>query len=1152
MLFFNGIDGTTGRYDLPPMTPGDLAAYILGEKLPDDLDRLRDKHHREEAGGLETLGPVAGVDVRDLASAGWGVIFAEGTDPAVIDALSELIALRREQSGDLFRLYSGEEGVAVGESKSAWLGKRGVGPGPANPRKVPYYLLLVGSPEEIPFRFQTQLDVDYAVGRIHFDTPEEYAGYAATVARAETDAGHARSRQAAFFGVINGDDLATAQTTGKLVNPLYQLGQQHPDWTCTGIFGPEATKAALTDLMGGAATPAILFVGSHGLSLPNGHADQLRHQGALVCSEWPGPNQWNGPIPPKFFLAGEDLSDDADLSGLIACFYACFAGGTPLTDDFVRQTFNDRPAQIAPVPFLADLPRRMLNRPRGGALAVVSHVERVWNCSYEWPGVGPQIDVFESYLKLLLDGYPVGAAVEYFNSRYAGLSTLLADLLERIDHGEEPQPEDLAFHWTANNDARGYIIIGDPAVRAVTEAKLSTPQSRITVEVGAINRSNKEITMTTTHDGKIFLGALQGGDTPGKAPADTAALIREKMPNVAGVFLRTSTGASWHGAISKDRDAKAITGVRRIARWVKDFAAHDLEIHVWGAPKCKQAGDIEKEAEKFAAAANLSGVKSLLLDIQNGEDRWQGDPETAARLMELIRERTAPETHIGLILDGRNNRPFEYWVAPWIPFVNSLHPVIYPIAFGRELSIEDHINNSFDNVEIYGLPIYPVLQSAAIGDRPAPGEIVRQGIVTVVRGANGMAFFRLGTDAWTVDGQPHMGEEAYAEITRIPSIPVAANEALEAAASYTWQAVINATIAVAQGEGQESLWHSWFRHAKMPAVQNVRPLPYDGVPIESWPIDNRIRQLILKRLAVGSSPSPTPRPPGVPAPVPPAGSRTAFFSGIHGPADSFMWENGGFKAMMGQLNMPVFFISDGDHHRGHAFGNPARNAVRVRWNPQKVSPERAFEGDMHDTQIGKWYGLGYKRFVFFNEPQFNAAIAGIEEGMGIAWDSAEEFAVFLRRILELARGAFPGIKLYTTPMSPGKKSGAISTSRWENAMWSQVRGLVDGWCMHAYTDIGDNANAAADNIVNQVWNKKKEFNLRIPILISESSVNRGNDPAYKARVYHLVQDKLSRMPGVEGIFWYAADWRDDMDTNNEGWFRRGIADAYLQQRQQPV
>lgn len=465
LLYFNGIDGTTGQYDLPPMTPAELSAYILGEKAPDNKDDLEARRDREQGAGLETLGPIDGVDVLDLASSGWGVVFAADTDPAVEEALGDLIALRREQAGEAFRLYSGEQGVRAGEGKSTWLARQGAGPGPANPEKVPYYLLLVGSPVSIPYRFQTQLDVDYAVGRIHFDTVDEYAHYAASVVRAEKGNARANGRRAVFFGAVNGDDQATTLTTRKLVEPLYQASGDVADWTFQGLFGPDASKAALLELMGGPATPALLFSGSHGLRLPLGDANQLRHQGALLCSDWPGPRGWAGSISQDHFLAGDDLTQDADLSGLIAFFYACYAGGTPLTDDFVKQTFNDRPSQIAPVPFLADLPRRMLSRPRGGALAVVSHVERVWNCSYEWPGAGVQTDVFESSLRQLLKGYPVGAAIEFFNSRYAGLSILLSDLLEQAELGVPPSSEDLAFHWTANNDARGYVIIGDPAVR---------------------------------------------------------------------------------------------------------------------------------------------------------------------------------------------------------------------------------------------------------------------------------------------------------------------------------------------------------------------------------------------------------------------------------------------------------------------------------------------------------------------------------------------------------------------------------------------------------------------------------------------------------------------------------------------------------------
>ena len=194
-LTFNGINGATGDYGLPPMTGDELAAFIRGEGKPENLNELRFRHDQDI---IAQLGVKEGVDPKKLAEAGWGIIFAHDADPAIKEALSDLIALRTEQAGAHFRLYEGGQGYRRNkDTKSSFLARHGAGPGPADPDKVPYYLLIVGSPEAIPYKFQYELDVQYAVGRLHFDTLQEYANYAASVRAAEKQ-GLKENRRAPF------------------------------------------------------------------------------------------------------------------------------------------------------------------------------------------------------------------------------------------------------------------------------------------------------------------------------------------------------------------------------------------------------------------------------------------------------------------------------------------------------------------------------------------------------------------------------------------------------------------------------------------------------------------------------------------------------------------------------------------------------------------------------------------------------------------------------------------------------------------------------------------------------------------------------------------------------------------------------------------
>ncbi len=478
IVYFNGINGATGEYGVPPLPAASVADWALQQASPVNLDELQ---NRRTQPGARHLGVKEGVDPNNLAEAGWGVIFAHDADPALKEALGELLTWRREQAGARFRLYEGPEGLQTGERKGLFLARRGAMAGPVDPAIVPYYLLLVGDPVAIPFEFQYELDVQYAVGRIDFATLDEYASYAHSVVLAE-QTGPAAARRACFVGVSHPDDGATRVAAAHLIEPLANaVRTAAPDWQVATSLHAAARKAHLVDLVSGPVPPALLVTASHGLEFPLGDAQQLRHQGALLCADWPGPHNWTRGkrITPDYYFSGDDLAAEANLHGLIALMFACYSGGTPLLDDGARP--GAVPQALAPQPFVASLPRRMLGHPRGGALAVVSHVARSSSYSFGWPGVGPQITVFQSCLERLLRGYTVGAAVEFFNERWAELATMLHQLRPQVDAGWQVSPTELAGLWLAGTDARNYIVLGDPAVRVAASSNREQPEPAVHV-----------------------------------------------------------------------------------------------------------------------------------------------------------------------------------------------------------------------------------------------------------------------------------------------------------------------------------------------------------------------------------------------------------------------------------------------------------------------------------------------------------------------------------------------------------------------------------------------------------------------------------------------------------------------------------------------
>lgn len=57
-----------------------------------------------------------------------------------------------------------------------------------------------------------------------------------------------------------------------------------------------------------------------------------------------------------------------------------------------------------------------------------------------------------------------------FNEKDAALSTSFASLLEQASFGAQVPDFELANSWVERNDAGGYFVIGDSAVRLRAEA----------------------------------------------------------------------------------------------------------------------------------------------------------------------------------------------------------------------------------------------------------------------------------------------------------------------------------------------------------------------------------------------------------------------------------------------------------------------------------------------------------------------------------------------------------------------------------------------------------------------------------------------------------------------------------------------------------
>lgn len=465
LVYVNGIDLNTGTYAFAPRSIDDLARQVSARPGVGSFQQLHEDKPRSFALPF-------GVDFNQLSQSGWGIIFHEQTPQDIRAALQPLMALRRTQAQKRYK----ELDYKKGEQVRDWYRRWGISPGNVDPEVVPYYFLLIGPPTWIPFEFQYLLGVERAVGRLPFDKAEDYEPYVRSTIAYEGASSAPNVKEIAYWGTRHANDPATNLSASFLINPLANglpgsVGMLKRainadiGYGQTLRVGDDATKASLLETLHAPKPPAMLFTASHGMALHSGQDGQADTQGALLCQDWPG----FGNLRSEHFLAAADVDNDANVNGLVALLFACFGAGTPDVDQFLMDLSQAGSAPpLAPAPFIAALPRRLLTHPRGSALAVIGHIDRAWGFSMQADKVAePQIATFRSSIGFILNGAPIGHAVcSQFAARYSMLSVLLLNATSpTTPDSMRLGDRDLVMSWLERNDAQNYILLGDPAAR---------------------------------------------------------------------------------------------------------------------------------------------------------------------------------------------------------------------------------------------------------------------------------------------------------------------------------------------------------------------------------------------------------------------------------------------------------------------------------------------------------------------------------------------------------------------------------------------------------------------------------------------------------------------------------------------------------------
>lgn len=406
------------------------------------------------------------IDLNDPKSAGWTYLINEN-DPQRPEIESILTPLAKHRTGGnvtpLF--YHGEKE----EEWADWFEENYYAMHLAG-QKPPHFILVIGSPKQVPFHFQSFLDTIASVGRLDFEDLVQLKTYVDKVIRLDQQVTPANVKEAVFFATDGGIQDPTFFSRKYMAEPLADHVESKLKFRVERLIEKDATRTKLLNVLK-VTKAAIVYTASHGLgafNLPT--SEQHKLNGSICCQTQPGET-----LTLDHLLTADDIPLDRPfLEGSAFFEFACFGYGTPAQSDY-EHWLAEKPVHYGKEDYTAAFPKKLLSHPYG-PIIYIGHLDTAFLHAFTNPNDPfikdrwhPRIVPFKTAVECLLNVEPCGRSMQEMNDQYSLGNAYLANNYDKVRRKLTKWNKEMKIRfvnaWIKRSDAQNYHVFGDPAAR---------------------------------------------------------------------------------------------------------------------------------------------------------------------------------------------------------------------------------------------------------------------------------------------------------------------------------------------------------------------------------------------------------------------------------------------------------------------------------------------------------------------------------------------------------------------------------------------------------------------------------------------------------------------------------------------------------------